>query len=157
MTIMGDGITASVDDLAAASGVARHTVIAEVLKESQPYIEQLRGKTLVVKLGGSALEHQMAALEDIVWLRGLGARPVLVHGGGPEINSWLQRLRIEPRFVEGLRVTDAETLAVVRMVLAGMVNGDLVRLVSRLGGQAVGLSGLDGQLLRARQLAPELG
>ena len=157
MTLTGNGTTASVYDLAAASGVARHTVIAEVLKESQPYIEKLRGKTLVVKLGGSALEHQLAALEDIVWLRGLGARPVLVHGGGPEINAWLQRLRIEPRFVDGLRVTDDETLAVVRMVLAGMVNGDLVRLVTRLGGQAVGLSGLDGQLLRARQLAPELG
>jgi acetylglutamate kinase len=148
---------ASVDELAAASQVAKHTVIAQVLKEAQPYIERLRGKTLVIKLGGSALDNQLDALEDIVWLRGLGARPVLVHGGGPEINSWLQRLGIEPRFEHGLRVTDDDTLDVVRMVLVGKVNGDLVRLVSRLGGRAVGLSGLDGQLLRARQLAPELG
>jgi acetylglutamate kinase len=150
-------MAASVGELAAASQVARHTVIAQVLKEAQPYIERLRGKTLVIKLGGSALENQLDALEDIVWLRGLGARPVLVHGGGPEINSWLQRLGIAPRFEHGLRVTDDDTLDVVRMVLVGKVNGDLVRLVSRLGGRAVGLSGLDGELLRARQLAPELG
>ena len=101
---------ASVEDMAAASQVARHAVIAQVLKEAQPYIEQLRGKTLVIKLGGSTLDNQQDALEDIVWLRGLGARPVLVHGGGPEINSWLRRLGIEPHFEQGLRVTDAETL-----------------------------------------------
>jgi acetylglutamate kinase len=142
--------------MAAASRVARHAVIAQVLKEAQPYIEQLRGKTLVIKLGGSALDSQLEALEDIVWLRGLGARPVLVHGGGPEINGWLNRLGIAPRFERGLRVTDAETLDVVRMVL-GRVNGDLVRQVGRLGGRAVGLSGLDGQLLRARRISPELG
>jgi acetylglutamate kinase len=157
MTMTSGSMAASVGELAAASQVARHTVIAQVLKEAQPYIERLRGKTLVIKLGGSALENQLDALEDIVWLRGLGARPVLVHGGGPEINSWLQRLGIAPRFEHGLRVTDDDTLDVVRMVLVGKVNGDLVRLVSRLGGRAVGLSGLDGELLRARQLAPELG
>lgn len=157
MTATAEGMTTSVEDMAAASQVARHAVIAQVLKEAQPYIEQLRGKTLVIKLGGSTLDNQQDALEDIVWLRGLGARPVLVHGGGSEINSWLKRLGIESRFLHGLRVTDVETLEVVRMVLVGKVNGDLVRLVSRLGGQAVGLSGLDGQLLRARQLTPELG
>ncbi len=157
MTATSGGTTASVDELAAASQVTRHTVIAQVLKEAQPYIEHLRGKTLVIKLGGSALENQLDALEDIVWLRGLGARPVLVHGGGMEINSWLHRLGIEPHFEHGLRVTDAETLTVVRMVLVGKVNGDLVRMVSQLGGRAVGLTGLDGRLLRARQLAPELG
>ncbi|MGO8949847.1 MAG: acetylglutamate kinase [Ktedonobacterales bacterium] len=157
MTVTSGGMPASVHDLAAASQVARHTVIAQVLKEAQPYLEQLRGKTLVIKLGGSTLENQLDALEDIVWLRGLGARPVLVHGGGSEINVWLQRLGIEPRFEHGLRVTDAETLTVVRMVLIGKINGDLVRLVSQLGGHAVGISGLDGQLLRARQIAPELG
>jgi acetylglutamate kinase len=143
--------------MALASQVARHAVIAQVLKEAQPYIERLRGKTLVIKLGGSTLDNQQDVLEDIVWLRGLGARPVLVHGGGSEINSWLSRLGIEPHFEQGLRVTDAETLEVVRMVLIGKVNGDLVRLVGRLGGKAIGLSGLDGQILRARQLSPELG
>jgi acetylglutamate kinase len=148
---------ASVGELAAASQVARHEVIAQVLKEAQPYIEALRGQTLVIKLGGSTLENQRDALEDIVWLRGLGARPVLVHGGGPEINEWLGRLGIPSRFEGGLRVTDGETLDVVRMVLVGKVNGELVRLVSALGGRAIGLSGLDGTLLRARRLDPALG
>jgi len=156
MTTPLGSATSSVEDMAAASRVARHAVIAQVLKEAQPYIEQLRGKTLVIKLGGSALDSQLEALEDIVWLRGLGARPVLVHGGGPEINGWLYRLGIQPRFEQGLRVTDAGTLEVVRMVL-GKVNGDLVRQVGRLGGRAVGLSGLDGQLLRAHQITPQLG
>jgi acetylglutamate kinase len=154
---MGEGVVGSVGDLAAASKVERHEVIAQVLKEAQPYIEALRGRTLVIKLGGSTLEHQRAALEDIVWLRGLGARPVLVHGGGPEINEWLDRLGLPRRFERGLRVTDAATLEVVRMVLVGKVNGELVRLVGELGGRAVGLSGMDGRLLRAKAIAPELG
>ena len=154
---MADGITASVRDLAAASRVERHEVIAQVLKEAQPYIEALRGHTLVIKLGGSTLENQRDALEDIVWLRGLGARPVLVHGGGSDINEMLGRLGIEPHFQRGLRVTDAATLDVVRMVLIGRVNTDLVCFVGNLGGRAVGLSGLDGGLLRARQLSPDLG
>lgn len=148
---------ASVDELAAASQVARHAVIAQVLREAQPYIEALRGRTLVIKLGGSTLDNQRDALEDIVWLRGLGAHPVLVHGGGPEINDWLDRLGLPRRFERGLRVTDAATLEVVRMVLAGKVNGDLVRMLASLGGRAVGLTGLDGGLLRARQIAPDLG
>lgn len=154
---MADGTTASVNDLAAASRVGRHEVIAQVLKEAQPYIEALRDQTLVIKLGGSALEYERDALEDIVWLRRLGARPVLVHGGGAEINSWLNRLGIEPHFERGLRVTDAATLDVVRMVLMGKVNGELVCTIGQLGGRAVGLSGLDGGTLRARQVAPELG
>ena len=148
---------ATVDELAAASQVAGHAIIAQVLREAQPYIEALRGRTLVIKLGGSALDNQRDALEDIVWLRGLGAHPVLVHGGGPEINEWLARVGLPRRFERGLRVTDAATLDVVRMVLAGKVNGDLVRLLVSLGGRAVGLTGLDGGLLRARQLAPDLG
>ena len=151
------GLVASVGELAAASKVERHDVIAQVLKEAQPYIEALRGRLLVIKLGGSTLEHQRPALEDIVWLQGLGARPVLVHGGGPEINEWLDRLGIPRRFVQGRRVTDDATLEVVRMVLVGKINGELVRLVGQLGGRAVGLSGIDGWLLRARALGPELG
>ena len=148
---------ASVGELAAASQVARHAIIAQVLREAQPYIETLRGRTLVIKLGGSTLDNQRDALEDIVWLRGLGAHPVLVHGGGPEINDWLERVGLPRRFERGLRVTDAATLDIVRMVLAGKVNGDLVRLLVSLGGRAVGLTGLDGGLLRARQIAPNLG
>lgn len=151
------GSSASVSELAQASKVARHEVIAQVLKEAQPYIDALRDHMLVIKLGGSTLDNQRDALEDIVWLRGLGARPLLVHGGGPEINEWLGRLGIPSRFERGLRVTDAETLEVVRMALAGKVNGELVRLLGELGGRAVGLTGVDGPLLRARQIAPELG
>jgi acetylglutamate kinase len=154
---MADSPVSSVRELAEAGRMAQHEVIAQVLKEAQPYIEALRGHTLVIKLGGSALENQRDALEDIVWLRGLGARPVLVHGGGAEINDWLERLGIPKRFERGLRVTDAATLEVVRMVLAGKLNGELVRLVGALGGKAVGLTGLDGGLLRARQVDPELG
>ena len=148
---------ASVGDLAAASQVARHAVIAQVLREAQPYIEALQGRTLVIKLGGSTLDNQRDALEDIVWLRGLGAHPVLVHGGGPEINDWLDRIGLPRRFERGLRVTDTATLDVVRMVLGGKINGDLVRALVHLGGKAVGISGVDGGLLRARQIAPELG
>jgi acetylglutamate kinase len=156
---MADAIigAATVDELAAASQVAGHAIIAQVLREAQPYIEALRGRTLVIKLGGSALDNQRDALEDIVWLRGLGAYPVLAHGGGPEINQWLARTGLPRRFERGLRVTDAATLDVVRMVLAGKVNGDLVRLLVSLGGRAVGLTGLDGGLLCARQIAPDLG
>ena len=155
--MIGDGTTTSVDDLAAAGQMTRHEVIAQVLKEAQPYIESLRDRTLVIKLGGSTLENQRDALEDIVWLRGLGARPVLIHGGGAEINEWLARLGIPSRFERGLRVTDAQTLDVVRMVLTGKVNGELVCMLGQLGGRAVGLTGLDGALLRARVLAPSLG
>jgi acetylglutamate kinase len=150
-------VSGGVRALAEASQVAQHEIIAQVLKEAQPYIEALRGKTLVIKLGGSALENQRDALEDIIWLHGLGARPVLVHGGGAEINEWLERLDIPSVFVRGLRVTDAATLEVVRMTLAGKVNGELVRLIGELGGRAVGLTGVDGGLLRVRQLDPELG
>ncbi|HEX3269085.1 MAG TPA: acetylglutamate kinase [Ktedonobacterales bacterium] len=150
-------VNGGVRALAEASQVAQHEIIAQVLKEAQPYIEALRGKTLVIKLGGSALENQRDALEDIIWLHGLGARPVLVHGGGAEINEWLERLDIPSVFVRGLRVTDAATLEVVRMTLAGKVNGELVRLIGELGGRAVGLTGVDGGLLQVRQLDPDLG
>jgi acetylglutamate kinase len=154
---MAEGTTTTVGEVAAASQLASHEVIAQVLKEALPYIEALRGQTLVIKLGGSTLENQCDALEDVVWLRSLGAHPVLVHGGGPEINEWLGQLGIEPRFERGLRVTDAATLDVVRMVLVGKVNSDLVRLLGQLGGRAIGISGVDGELLRAERAAPELG
>ncbi len=155
--MVGGNFVASVGDLAALGQMAPHEVIAQALKEALPYIEALRGHFLVIKLGGSTLEKQRDALEDIVWLRSLGAQPVLVHGGGPEINIWLERLGIPHRFERGLRVTDAETLDVVRMALVGKINGELVQLLHRLGGSAVGISGLDGGLLHARPVAPELG
>jgi acetylglutamate kinase len=154
---MADGNAPTVGELAAATRVGRHEVIAQVLKEASPYIKALQDQILVIKLGGSTLDNQRDALEDIIWLRHFGARPVLVHGGGPEINDMLDRLNQPRQFKRGLRVTDASTLEVVRMVLVGKVNGDLVRLVNQLGGSAVGLSGLDGELLIARQVSPDFG
>src|ERR671929_1255663 len=97
--------------------VSDHHLIAKVLGEALPYIDFLKGKTLVIKLGGSTLEHQRGVVQDIIWLRALGAYPVLVHGGGPYINEWLKKLNMPVRFENGLRVTDARTLDVVRMVL----------------------------------------
>src|SRR5712691_7161652 len=132
-------------------------LIAQVLSEALPYIDLLRGKTLVIKLGGSALEHQRAILQDIIWLRALGAYPVLVHGGGPYINEWLSKLNVPIRFEHGLRVTDARTLEVVRMVLLGQVNQGLVLLAAQMGGRAIGLSGTDGNMVRARIADERLG
>ncbi len=146
-----------VSALAAASQIARHEVIAQVLREALPYMELLRGQVIVIKLGGSALAYQRDVLEDVIWLHRLGARPVLAHGGGLEIDRWLDRLGLQRRFHNGLRVTDAETLDVVRMTLERKVNRELTQGITLLGGRAVGLSGLDGGLLRARPLAPELG
>ncbi len=134
-----------------------HYLIAQVLREALPYIDFLKGKTLVIKLGGSTLEHQKSVLQDIVWLRALGAYPVLVHGGGPYINEWLEKLHIPTRFEQGLRVTDAMTLEVVRMVLLGQVNQGLVVMTAQLGGRAIGLSGTDGNMVRAHMINEQLG
>ncbi|MDQ6661929.1 MAG: acetylglutamate kinase [Chloroflexota bacterium] len=134
-----------------------HHLIAHVLHEALPYIDFLKGKTLVIKLGGSTLEHQKSILQDIVWLRALGAHTVLVHGGGPYINEWLQKLNVPIRFENGLRVTDARTLEVVRMVLLGQVNSGLVTMASQLGGRAIGLSGTDSGMVRARITNEQLG
>src|SRR2546430_14757552 len=127
-----------------------HHLIAQVLREALPYIDFLKGKTLVVKLGGSTLEYQRSVLQDIIWLRALGANPVLVHGGGPYINEWLKKLNLPARFEQGLRVTDAATLDVVRMVLLGQVNQGLVLMTSSLVGHAVGLIGPVGNMIRVR-------
>ncbi len=134
-----------------------HHLIAEVLREALPYIDFLKEKTLVIKLGGSTLEHQRIVLQDIIWLQALGARPVLVHGGGPYINEWLTKLNMPTRFENGLRVTDASTLDVVRMVLMGQVNSGLVLIASQMGGKAIGLSGIDGNLIRAHIADENLG
>ena len=134
-----------------------HQRIAQVLREALPYIDSLKGKTIVIKLGGSTLEHQRLVLQDVVWLRTLGVHPVLVHGGGPSINAWLEKLHVPTRFENGLRVTDAATLEVVQMVLLGQVNADLVTLTSQLGGQAVGISGTDANTIQARIADERLG
>jgi len=134
-----------------------HHVIAEVLREALPYINYLKGKTLVIKLGGSTLEHQRGVLQDIIWLRSLGANPVLVHGGGPYINAWLEKLNVPAQFENGLRVTDARTLEVVRMVLLGQVNQGLVLMATEMGGKAIGLSGTDGNMVRAKIISERLG
>src|SRR5205085_4084834 len=134
-----------------------HHLIAQVLREALPYIDFLKGKTLVIKLGGSTLEYQRSVLQDIIWLHTLGAHPVLVHGGGPYINEWLQKLNIPARFENGLRVTDAQTLDVVRMVLLGQVNQGLVLMAAQMGGRAIGVSGTDGNMVRARIADERLG
>ena len=131
--------------------------IAQVLHEALPYIDFLKGKTIVIKLGGSTLEHQRVVLQDVIWLRTLGVHPVLVHGGGPSINAWLEKLHVPTRFENGLRVTDAETLEVVQMVLLGQVNANLVAMASQLGGKAVGISGTDGNMISARVTSERLG
>ncbi len=137
--------------------ISDHHLIAKVLGEALPYIDFLKGKTLVIKLGGSTLEHQRGVLQDIIWLHALGAHPVLVHGGGPYINAWLEKLNIPTAFEHGLRVTDAQTLEVVRMVLRGQVNQELVLMASQMGGKAVGLSGTDGGMVRAHIADERLG
>ncbi len=124
-----------------------------VLSEALPYIQKFAGRTVVVKYGGAAMKDSTLkdkVIRDIVFLSCIGMRPVVVHGGGPEINSWLDKLGIEPQFKNGLRVTDAATMDVVEMVLVGRVNKEIVSLINQAGGNAVGLCGKDGNLFTAR-------
>ena len=114
-------------------------------------------KRIVVKIGGSTLGQHDTTLEDLVWLQREGVQVVVVHGGGKSITQWLERLGIPSRFVDGLRVTDAESLDVVVATLAGLVNKRLVASIGALGGRAVGLSGADGAVMRARTKDPALG
>jgi acetylglutamate kinase len=125
----------------------------QVLSEALPYIQQFAGRTIVVKYGGAAMKEgrlKEKVIRDIVVLSCVGMRPVVVHGGGPEINIWLEKLGIEPQFKNGLRVTDAATMEVVEMVLVGKVNKEIVSLINQAGGKAVGLCGKDGNLIQAR-------
>ncbi|MBC7345856.1 MAG: acetylglutamate kinase [Clostridia bacterium] len=127
---------------------------ANILIEALPYIKEFHGKTIVVKYGGHAMlneEVKRAVMQDIVLMRFVGMRPVLVHGGGPEINQLLQRLGKKSEFVQGQRVTDEETMEVVEMVLVGKVNKDIVAQINHYGARAVGLSGKDGGLITARR------
>jgi acetylglutamate kinase len=132
---------------------------AHTLIEALPYIRRFSGHTMVIKLGGAAAASGDidAVLQDIVLLRFVGMRPVLVHGGGPEISSWQERIGMTPRFVNGLRVTDAATMEVVKMVLTGKVGPDLVSRIHRLGGSAIGLSGEDGPTLLVRPAQHDSG
>lgn len=129
--------------------------IAKVLTESLPYIQKFTGRTVVVKYGGNAmvdddLQHSFA--RDIVLMKLVGINPIVVHGGGPQIDSLLKQLNIESTFVEGLRVTDSQTMDVVEMVLGGLVNKQIVNLLNRSGGKAIGVTGKDGNLIVARRL-----
>ena len=129
-----------------------------VLSEALPYIQQFAGRTVVVKYGGAAMKKSSLkdkVIRDLVFLSCVGVRPVLVHGGGPEINSWLDKLGIEPQFKDGLRVTDAATMDVVEMVLVGRVNKELVSLINQAGVKAAGLCGKDGNLIVARPVDRE--
>ena len=133
---------------------------AEILTQALPYIKRYSGKTVVVKYGGNAMvspELKQQVMEDIVLLWLIGVRIVLVHGGGPEINELMDRLGKVPEFVDGLRVTDKETMDIVQMVLAVKINKTLVNLLEMKGGKAVGLSGMDGRLLQCSVKDERLG
>ena len=132
---------------------------AEILLEALPYIREFRGKTIVIKYGGAAMER--ADLKDpfaldVILLRLVGINPVIVHGGGPQIGALMKRLGKEPRFVGGMRVTDQETVEIVEMVLVGKINKEIVGRINHNGGKAIGLSGKDAGLLRARRRAHRL-
>ena len=128
---------------------------ARILAEALPYIQRFHGKTIVIKYGGNAmteekLKHSFAS--DVVLLKLVGINPVIVHGGGPQIDDQLKKVGKKGEFIQGMRVTDAETMDVVEMVLGGQVNTDIVNLINQHGGRAVGLSGTDGPLIRARKM-----
>jgi acetylglutamate kinase len=134
--------------------------VARVLTEALPYIRRFAGKTVVIKYGGNAMVDETLKngfARDIVLMKLVGINPVVVHGGGPQIGQLLARIGKESRFVEGMRVTDAETMDVVEMVLGGLVNQQIVELINRHGGRAVGLSGKDGGLIRARRMTLRRG
>ncbi len=137
-----------------------YDVRANVMIEALPYLQKYNNKVVVVKYGGNAMTNDKlkhAVMEDIVMLSTVGIKVVRVHGGGPEINDMLKRIGRERKFVNGLRYTDEETVDIVQMVLAGKVNKDLVSMLESHGGTAIGLCGLDGNLIEAEQLDPDLG
>ena len=133
---------------------------AQILMNALPYIKKYSGKTVVVKYGGNAMINEdlkRSVMGDIVLLNLIGVKEVLVHGGGPHIKSALDQLGIESKFINGLRVTDEATMKVVQMVLAGQVNKDLVNLIGSIGGKAIGLCGIDDQMIKVRKQSDELG
>lgn len=129
--------------------------IAEILVEALPYIQSYSGKTIVIKYGGNAMTDeslQQQFAQDIVLLKQVGINPVVVHGGGPQIGHMLQKLGKESHFIEGMRVTDSETMDIVQMVLAGLVNKQIVSMINQAGGRAIGLTGKDGNMICAKKL-----
>ena len=131
------------------------TQVSRILTEALPYIQRFTGKTIVIKYGGNAMESeelQASFAKDIVLMKTVGINPVVVHGGGPQIGDLLKRLNIASEFIEGMRVTDSATMDVVEMVLGGQVNKNIVNLINQHGGQALGLTGKDANLIRARKL-----
>jgi acetylglutamate kinase len=127
---------------------------AHILVEALPYIKKFSGKTVVIKYGGSAMldcNLKKMVMQDVVLMKFVGLNPVIVHGGGPEISSFLKKLGIESKFVNGLRVTDEKTAEIVEMVLVGKINKEIVSMINELGGMAVGISGKDGKLLKAEK------
>ncbi|TBW58840.1 acetylglutamate kinase [Marinobacter halodurans] len=129
--------------------------VASVLSKGLPYIQRFTGKTVVVKYGGNAMENddlKSSFARDMVLMKTVGINPIVVHGGGPQIGDLLERLNINARFVNGMRVTDSETMDVVEMVLGGQVNKQIVSLINQHGGTAIGLTGKDANLIRARKL-----
>ena len=131
------------------------TQVALVLSEALPYIRRFVGKTLVIKYGGNAMESdelKTGFARDIVLMKAVGINPIVVHGGGPQIGDLLKRLNIESHFIDGMRVTDAQTMDVVEMVLGGQVNKEIVTLINSHGGSAIGLTGKDATLIRAKKL-----
>ena len=130
--------------------------VAKVLTEALPYIQRFTNKTIVVKFGGNAMIDealQNSFARDIVLMKLVGMNPIVVHGGGPQIGSLLEKLNIQTSFVDGMRVTDSATMDVVEMVLGGTVNKQIVNLINRNGGKAIGITGKDGQLIRAKKLS----
>lgn len=137
---------------------ARATEVAQVLSEALPYIQKFAGRTIVVKYGGNAMTDEdlkASFARDIVLMQAVGMRPIVVHGGGPQIGELLKRLNIESKFIDGMRVTTEETMDIVEMVLGGLVNKEIVSLLNLAGGRAMGLTGKDGQFIRAKQLKIE--
>jgi acetylglutamate kinase len=142
------------DSKSAAQAIAAHQKV-EILAEAMPYIRRFHGKTIVVKYGGNAMTDDKlkeSFAEDVVMLKLVGMNPVVVHGGGPQIEQLLAKIGKKGEFVQGMRVTDAETMDIVEMVLAGQVNKEIVELINHAGGKAVGLTGQDGGLIRARKM-----
>lgn len=144
--------------------LSRATEVAQVLTEALPYIQRFAGRTIVVKYGGNAMTDEILKegfARDIVLMQLVGMRPIVVHGGGPQIGDLLARLNIESKFIYGMRVTTEETMDVVEMVLGGLVNKDIVSLLNQAGGRAMGVTGKDGQFIRASRMtisrkSPEL-
>ena len=139
-----------------ADSIEHTQEVARILIEALPYIQRFHGKTIVIKYGGNAMiddSLKESFARDVVLLKVVGMNPVVVHGGGPQISGTLERVGKQTEFIDGLRVTDSETMDVVEMVLGGLVNKEIVKLINSHQGNAVGLSGKDGDMIRARKIS----